>query len=516
MQNGRYRQSSETGELGGNSRTSLEFFSNKLAQICDNQPFGSTITALAIIQKPDKIQYIITSNQRSPEDAQSAVITIRKLLDKMALQTRADRVTLYESRLNQRLDQCIEELKTRSLDAGMFSINQANGVCVIQLRYSANLRKAVSPGKPLLDELEHFQVLIKPEVSLDDSEESACHFEHLILTVKAFRKSPMYESVVERAREGRFDESERWCELQHFIGRLSSYHGAVRAIVSGRRRLHPDLFENFEIIWLPSSIPMNNPMDTLQSHMRVNTQKKRRSADNIIRRLMRNSAERDTTLEQAKALQACGLDESIMHQCQKTSFKPIVHCEILLLQFLGREYGRDRHHIPFFDDVRYIGCSKPTCRLCEYYFAAHNTDIQVRPGHKNVYSNWTIPNLFANDLAEANERDDLLDKVISKIREDALRALREKISDGKRFDSDTHSSYPTHQSLETNDRPNTDGLASALGDLTLVNPADMDDFQSLSEEARSIYSEAEEQETDEDDWAGYGHAEHSGGVSLQG
>lgn len=194
MQNGRYRQSSETGELGGNSRTSLEFFSNKLAQICDNQPFGSTITALAIIQKPDKIQYIITSNQRSPEDAQSAVITIRKLLDKMALQTRADvrdddrspvfrellrsillfhtqRVTLYESRLNQRLDQCIEELKTRSLDAGMFSINQANGVCVIQLRYSANLRKAVSPGKPLLDELEHFQVLIKPEVSLDDSEE---------------------------------------------------------------------------------------------------------------------------------------------------------------------------------------------------------------------------------------------------------------------------------------------------------------------------------------------------------
>ncbi|KAK1510093.1 hypothetical protein CABS01_07765, partial [Colletotrichum abscissum] len=373
-----------------------------------------------------------------------------------------------------------------------------------------------SLGDPLLDELEYLQALTKTEVPLDGSEGFASNGEHLILAANNFRKSLMYESVIERAREGRFNESERWCQLQHFIERLSSYHGAIRAIISGRRRLHPDLFENFEITWLPSSIPMNNPMDTLQSHMGMKTQQKRRSADNIIRKMMGNSADRDTTLEQAKTLQVCGLDESIMHQCQRTSFKPIVHCEILLLHYLDQEYCRNRYHIPFFDDVKFIGCSKPTCRLCEYYFAAHNTDIQVRPGHKNVYSNWTIPNLFANDLAEANERDSLLDKVVSKIREDALRALREKITDGKRFDSDTHSSYPTHQSLETNGQPNMDGLASALGDLTLVNPADMDDFQSLSEENRSIFLEAEGNETDEDDWAGYGHAEHSGGVSLQG
>ncbi|KXH38787.1 hypothetical protein CNYM01_03521 [Colletotrichum nymphaeae SA-01] len=486
------------GVPDGSARTILEFFINKVAQVYDNRPFGSTITSLAIIQKPDKVQYIFASNQRSSEDAQSAVTTIQTLLDKMGSQNRVDvgdddgspvfrellrdillfhkqRVTLYKSRLNERLNQCIEELKARSLDA------------------------VASLGGPLLDELEYLQALTKSEMPLDDNEGFARNGEHLVLAATTFRKSPMYELVVERAREGRFNESERWCELQHFIGRLSSYHGAIRAIISGRRRLHPDLFENFEIIWLPSSVPMNNPMDTLQSHMGVKTQQKRRSADNMIRRMMGNSVDRDTTLEQAKTLQVCGLDDSIMHQCQKTSFKPIVHCEILLLHYLGRGYGRDRHHIPFFDDVRYIGCN-----------------IQVRPGHKNVYSNWTIPNLFANDLAEANERDDLLDKVVSKIREDALRALREKISDGKRFDSDTHSSYPTHQSLEANGQPNMDGLASVLEDLTLVSPADMDDFQLLSEENRSIYPEAEENETDEDDWAGYGHAEHSGGVSLQG
>ncbi|KAK1546844.1 hypothetical protein CPAR01_00811 [Colletotrichum paranaense] len=397
------------GVTDGSSRTILEFFINKVAQVYDNRPFGSTITSLAIIQKPDKVQYIFTSNQRSSEDAQSAATTIQILLDKMGSRNRVDvggddrspvfrellrdillfhkqRVTLYKSRLNQRLNECIGELKARSLDA------------------------VASLGDPLLDELEYLQALTKTEVPLDDSEGLARNGEHLVSAADTFRKSLMYESVIERAREGRFNESERWCELQHFIGRLSSYHGAVRAIISGRRRLHPDLFENFDITWLPSSIPMNNPMDTFQSHM----------------------------------------------------------------------------------------------------------DIQVRPGHKNVYSNWAIPNLFANDLAEANERDSLLDKVVSKIREDALRALREKIPDGKRFDSDTHSSYPTHQSLEASGQPNMDGLASALEDLTLVNPADMDDFQSLSEENRSICLEAEENETDEDGWAGYGHAEHSGGVSLQG
>ncbi|KAK1708439.1 uncharacterized protein BDZ83DRAFT_642076 [Colletotrichum acutatum] len=537
MQNGQYRHAAEMGVPDGSSRTILEFFINKVAQVYDNRPFGSTITSLAIIQKPDKVQYIFASNQRSSEDAQSAATTIQTLLDKMGSQNRVDvgdddrspvfrellhdillfhkqRVTLYKSRLNQRLNQCIKELKARSLDAGMFSIDHVNGVSSVQLFNLINHQILASTGDPLLDELEYLQALTQTEVSLDDSQEFARNGEHLISAAKAFRKSPIYESAIERAREGRFNESERWCELQHFIGRLSSYHGAVRAIISGRRRLHPDLFENFEITWLPSSIPMNNPMDTLQAHMGVKTQQKRRSADNIIRRMMANSADRDTTLEQAKTLQVCGLDESIMHQCQKTSFKPIVHCEILLLHYLDREYGRNRYHTPFFDDVRFIGCSKPTCRLCEYYFDAHNTDIQVRPGHKNVYSNWAIPNLFANDLAEANERDSLLDKVVSKIREDALRALKEKISDGKRHDSNTHSSYPTHQSLEANVQPNMEGLAFAMEDLTIIDPADMDDFQFSSDENRSIDAQAEESETDEDDWAGYGLAEHSGGVSL--
>lgn len=193
MQNGQYRHAAEMGVPDGSARTILEFFINKVAQVYDNRPFGSTITSLAIIQKPDKVQYIFASNQRSSEDAQSAVTTIQTLLDKMGSQNRVDvgdddgspvfrellrdillfhkqRVTLYKSRLNERLNQCIEELKARSLDAGMFSIDQPNGVCGVQLFNLVNHKTVASLGGPLLDELEYLQALTKSEMPLDDNE----------------------------------------------------------------------------------------------------------------------------------------------------------------------------------------------------------------------------------------------------------------------------------------------------------------------------------------------------------
>ncbi|OHE99941.1 hypothetical protein CORC01_04842 [Colletotrichum orchidophilum] len=503
---GQYRTPSETGEPGSSSRTTLEFFINKLAQICDNRPYGSTVTSLAIIQKPDKMQYIFASNQRSPEDAESSRTVISQLLDNMAVPERfdvrdddrspvfrqllhnillfhAERVSLYISRLNQRLNQCVENLKATSSQ----------------------------PGDPLLYELEYLQTLTEVMEPLDDNEEVARNSERLVLAANAFRKSPMYESVIERTREGRFDESERWFELQHFIGRLSSYHGAVRAILSGRRRLHPGLFENFEVLWLPSSKPMPNPMDSLHDYIRVEKQQEKRSSKNIIRRMMSESAERSVILEHAETLQVCGLDEHISRQCQKSTFSPIIHCEILILQYLCQEYRGD-HHVPFFNDARYIGCSKPTCRLCEYYFNAHNGGIQVRSGHKNVYSNWTIPNIFAAGSAEATERDNLIDKVIAKIREDALRALREKVSDGKRYDSNTYSSQPTHQSLDVLAAPSLDRLAVAVGALSII--VSTDNPHSVDEDTRSICAEVGESDVDEDNfWEGSG-LEHSGGVTL--
>lgn len=41
---------------------------NKLAQICDNKPYGTTVTAVAVLVYPDKVQYRFASNQRNAQE----------------------------------------------------------------------------------------------------------------------------------------------------------------------------------------------------------------------------------------------------------------------------------------------------------------------------------------------------------------------------------------------------------------------------------------------------------------
>lgn len=43
-------------------------FMNKLAQICDTKPRGSTVTAVAVLSLPDRVQYRFASNQRSESE----------------------------------------------------------------------------------------------------------------------------------------------------------------------------------------------------------------------------------------------------------------------------------------------------------------------------------------------------------------------------------------------------------------------------------------------------------------
>ena len=40
-------------------------FVSRLGQLCDSRPGGSTVTAFAILQHPDKVEYIFASNRRT-------------------------------------------------------------------------------------------------------------------------------------------------------------------------------------------------------------------------------------------------------------------------------------------------------------------------------------------------------------------------------------------------------------------------------------------------------------------
>ena len=248
----------------------------------------------------------------------------------------------------------------------------------------------------------------------------------------------LYKSDIEllirsRAKEGRMNKSECWSELRHMAGRLLSYLQAVKTLVS-TRKLWPELFENYKVHYIASSTPGR------YIFLGKNVPEKM-SADLIIGRMTSDPAKLAEYRAHAQELQKCGLDESIRANTDRKKFRPFVHAEVLLLDWIESDGGT--HPSKFFNGYKYIGCSKPTCRLCEQYFTVHTSGVQVRSPHRNLYTNWRMPDVYEDQgLQAVKDRNELLNKMLDLVKRDTFRVLVERIPEGKRHDSNTDPTYP--------------------------------------------------------------------------
>lgn len=243
----------------------------------------------------------------------------------------------------------------------------------------------------------------------------------------------------------------------------------------GARRRFPELFEvdALEVHFLASSTPLPNPMTAFQPGLPPMQRRDARSAHDLIARMAPDKSKIETYRQYAEELQRCGLDERIAEQCSRPAFRPVVHSEVLLLEWLCDAFAGEMHSAPFYGGVKYIGCSKPTCRLCDCYFAAHSSGVRARSPHPNVYPNWAVPGILDEEGGEASRaRTAMVDAVLVRIREDVFRSIREKVSERKRFDSNTCSSQPTFRShasvsVSLNDLSSRlRGLSMAAGECT--------------------------------------------------
>ncbi|EQB52195.1 hypothetical protein CGLO_08196 [Colletotrichum gloeosporioides Cg-14] len=456
--NGQTRAHNEGYEPSDNPNMVLECFINKLAQVCDNVPFGDTVTSVAItVHNYDGLLYTFASNRQTSGGANDARDFVRRLLDDMGSASLDQVKDDPHSPLFHRALRQILEFHDKRVQAYRDKLLKSISACIVDCDASDS-NESLSLQNALRDLKDTLIAHKDRDVTENDI---------LVHAAATLRASLVYENIIERARAGRMNESERWCDLSHFVGRLASYLGMVRAIIIARRRI-PELFEKFNIVFLPSSTPLPNPITCLQpSTMTAAKRRSLRTAKAIISRMVSESAEISKYQGYAEELQRCGLDELISKECANVSFHPIVHCEILVLDWLCGQHSNGTASIPFFRDFRYIGCSKPTCRLCEYYFAAHRSGIQVRRGHKNVYQNWIVPNVTDESPEWAKEKDSLIDKVLGGVRRDALSALEEKVTDHKRWDSNTFSNQETFQSLASTSVRGTD-LASVMSLLSIA------------------------------------------------
>jgi OTT_1508-like deaminase len=138
------------------------------------------------------------------------------------------------------------------------------------------------------------------------------------------------------------------------------------------------------------------------------------------------------------------------------------------------------HPSRFFNGYKYIGCSKPTCRLCEHYFSVHASGVEVRPPHRNLYPNWRVPDVYEDQGPQAIEnRESLMANILKLVRKETFRVLLEKLPEGKRHDSNTDQTYPLG-SISGGRAECMEHLDSSLKDLEL-DFSDHEEFYSLAE-----------------------------------
>jgi hypothetical protein len=260
--------------------------------------------------------------------------------------------------------------------------------------------------------------------------------EELINALQYLQKQAIALYLRKRASGDMAGNTEPWRDLQHHSSRLLAYRRAVEALWDSGYTW-PSLLDTFEVTCIPSSIKASNPLKA-----NANPQ----TASDILTRMMPSSFEtKEKYLDLAETMQQnFELDKVIEDEWTSNSFRPIVHAEILVYNWLEKTGGTRPER--FFGNWKYIGCSKPACKLCDYYFSSHPSGVQIRGTHGNLYRNWRMPDyadvcgLRTKEEALA-QRHKILQSIMSHLRQRVLRTLSEKSTDSRPYDSNTISSF---------------------------------------------------------------------------
>jgi OTT_1508-like deaminase len=265
------------------------------------------------------------------------------------------------------------------------------------------------------------------------------HTTELIDALQSLQKPAMAQFLRKRASDDNAGNTGPWHDLQHRSSRLLAYKRAVEVLWEAGC-MWPSLFEAFEVTYISSSIRAPNPLNASPQ-----------TALEILTRMIPNSVEtKGKYLDLAKTMQQkFDLDQVIENEWTSSSFRPIVHAEILVHSWLEKTGGTRPER--FFNNWQYIGCSKPACKLCHYYFSTHPSGIQTRATHGNLYRNWRMPDhadvygLRTKEEALA-KRHEILQGIMSHLRQCVQRTLSEKITDSRPCDSNTISSFAGNHS----------------------------------------------------------------------
>ncbi|KAG4257555.1 hypothetical protein FPRO03_13861 [Fusarium proliferatum] len=416
-------QSTEKYEAEMPDLKAFQFYVNKLAQVCDNERGGNTISALAILQGSLGPHYVFGSNRKdarglkttksfvqvlldlvgkNPENLQNGALVKRVLW--LILAFNLPRLAEYLTHLSAAVQECLESCKRKKEDETS-EPTQSLLSLLDKCEFNINFSKSNTENKSISD----CETLIKAIINLEQAD--------------------IHTMISQRAKDAEMTRSEPWCKLRHFLGRWLSYRKAALAIVAVSERW-PELFLDFEITMVPSGSRLPNPI--LRSDL---------TSAIIVQNIAAQEKSQDSQLLQGtEGLEQIGIDDIIRASQTSRNFRPLLHAEVLVYEHLSKS-GQTAVEC-YWNRWNYIGSSKPTCRLCHYYFEALQEDKPgVRPTHNNLYRNWRLPECD-NDESLGIAQDELLNKLAQRLRTDVIETLKEKKPGRKARDSNTYSSFP--------------------------------------------------------------------------
>ncbi|KAF5005334.1 hypothetical protein FDECE_8230 [Fusarium decemcellulare] len=438
-------------------------FVYKLGHSCDSRKggYGATITSFCIMKDPERDgapHYWFASNQRTYGELEATAEYMRNLLRKVGqpfkdlAQCKKDllsdilwfnrlRVIYYLRQMSNKGTKCIEYCQ-RIPDEGY---------------------------EKLAEKLSEMLELVEFDTSsTEEKEQFTTHTLKVIRHLERLCDSPEGQLMAERARTGRDLEvpsEECWPDLQHMINRTIAYSESVRFILAAKARW-PRLFVDFKVSYIESSQRMERPF-----------RNKSRTADSIVGRMASKEEMINKFREFVKDLQKYNLDKLILEVYQDPNFRPIVHSEVLLLDYLDKK-GLLEPQL-FFNEWMYIGSSKPTCKLCHHYFKSHHTpNVGHRPSHGNLYLHWRVPDVLQSQGERGTQRRQVMvDRLLEKVRKEAFDIVTNKSSSMyKGDDSFTYSAAMPGRSTIAGSVANLDDLASMIGHMDLSDRAgDFDD-----------------------------------------
>ncbi|KAF4999909.1 hypothetical protein FGRMN_2147 [Fusarium graminum] len=407
-------ESPETYETEFEDLRAFKFYVNKLAQVCDNERGGDTISALAVLQGTSGPHYVFGSNwkdKRALETTESFMRALLTLVGKKSDDVKT--MTLGKQALRFILLFNIPRLREY-----LNSLTNAVKECLENCR-----KKEEDEGKSRLG-------YVQPAIS---------EFQTLINVIVEMEKDKTPAIISQRAKDGEMTRSEPWCKLRHFLGRWISYRKAALGIVAISERW-PALFQDFEITMIPSGTRLPNPL--LRSDL---------TSSIIMKHIIDEDKIEDPELQKAAdGLPQLQIDDVIRAHYASRKFKPLLHAEVLVYEYLlNHEQAATES---YWNRWNYIGSTLQGDKPC------------VRSSHGNLYRNWRLPEFHEHDDNENDNhdeaRDEILKRIAHRMREDVVRTLREKRIRWKARDSNTNSSVPeflrslvnTSQSMEDSDR----------------------------------------------------------------